>query len=588
MIRHINVQLLLLAGLSLSFTATRAEAQKLVPSVPAQVSVGLGPSASTGESDEVTVSPNADMVAFKSLASNLVADDTNDVADIFLRGPNGTISRVSISGDGVEGNGTSRDPSLSQLEPNGAYGIAFVSQASNFVQGLTTQELEHGQVYLRLPHLKKTILVSRGYAGSGFVAGVGTSEHPSVVSLEGGAKFMVAFHSQAFNLVQGALPPNGQSPPPKRIFIATVTPATGAVSIKVLRAGITNDPQVDFLDPVLNGSGTRLAFRTNSEELGWTNASRFTYQVVLGSKANQGVFELISRSDVDGSPGLESSDSPTMSFDGNVVAFKTSSSNILNSSSNAPSLVAYDTNSKKFSRINSNQAGERGNQYVQESVRLDPKGRFAVFTDSSDNYLPAGTDTNSRGDIFVKDLSSGAIVRVNVGQNGAEERDGYTGGACIGTLGYNSLTLAVGFHSSGSTLLQYPPPGDGLFREAYRSTLTFPPPPLKDKAPIETPPDVTPGARRLTLRLQRFQFTTSITAADDLSTLASKVTYDVRLTKTTTNAQRKITTTKNRITLRNITPGTYTVKYRASGTNSKGKKVTTKFSPKQTVSVSQK
>lgn len=585
MIKRITIRPLVLAGVSLSLPCLFAQAQTLVPSVPTQISVGLGPSATNDESDEVVVSPNANIVAFKSLAWNLVEGDTNESADVFVRGTSGTISRVSVSGDGVQGDSYSRSPALSQLEPNGAYGIAFVSQASNFAQGLTPQELEYPQVYLRLPHLNKTILVSRGYEGSGFVAGMGPSEHPSVVSLEGGAKFLVAFHSQAYNLVQGALPQGATTAPPKRIFVATVNATTGAVTMEVLRAGITNDPAVDFLDPVLNGSGTRLAFRTNSEELGWKNATRFTYQVVMGSKANKGAFELISRSPVDGSPGTESSDSPSMSFDGNVIAFKTSSSNILNSTPNSPSLVAYSTSTKQFSLINSNQVGERGNQYVQESVRLDPKGRFAVFTDSSDNYLPAGVDTNSRGDIFVKDLLKGSIVRVNVGPNGVEETNGYTGGPWLGALGYNSQTLTVGFHSSGTALLQYPHSSDGFVREVYRSTLSFPPPPIQNNAPIETPPDVTPGARKVFLVLQKFDLSTSLSSLDEIATLATKVTYDIRLTKTTTNTQRKITTTKNRVTLRNITPGTYTVKYRASGTNSKGKKVTTKFSPKQTVKV---
>ena len=122
-------------------------------------------------------------------------------------------------------------------------------------------------------------------------------------------------------------------------------------------------------------------------------------------------------------------------------------------------------------------------------------------------------------------------------------------------------------------------------REVYRSTLSFPPPTIQNNAPIETPPDVTPGARKVFLVLQKFDLSTSLSSLDEIATLATKVTYDIRLTKTTTNTQRKITTTKNRVTLRNITPGTYTVRYRASGTNSKGKKVTTKFSPKQTVKV---
>ena len=85
--------------------------------------------------------------------------------------------------------------------------------------------------------------------------------------------------------------------------------------------------------------------------------------------------------------------------------------------------------------------------------------------------------------------------------------------------------------------------------------------------------------------LQKFDLATLLSSLGEISTLAKKVTYDIRLTRTSSKEQRKITTTKNRVTLRNITPGTYTVKYRASSTNSRGKKVTTKFSPKQTVKV---
>jgi hypothetical protein len=575
-------------GVLLAHPAVSAVAQTLLPSVPQQVSVGLGPSAADGESDEVAVSPNANIIAFKSLASNLVEGDGNEAADVFVRDQNGTITRVSVSPNSVETYGPSRDPSLTQVEPNGSYGIAFVSEAPNLIDPPLEQEQPHPQVYLRLPHLNRTFLISRGYEGSAAVAGIGPSEHPSVVSLDGGKKYLVAFHSQAVNLVEGAMPSGLTSQPPKRIFIATVTPSTGSVTLDVLRAGTTNDPAVEFFDPVLSGSGTKLAFRTNSSELGWQNPTPFTFQVVLASKLAGGTFELISRSPTDGTPGTEGSDHPALSFDGNVVAFKTSAPNILNASQYAPSLVAYTVNKKEFSLINSNENGQRGNLYAQSWVKLDPKGRFAVFTDPSDNLLPTGQDTNGRADIFVKDLSTGAIVRVNVDKDGAQETDGYSDGASLGTLGYNTQVLTVGFHSSGTALRQFSPPNESFGKEVYRSTISFPAQPLVNNAPISTPPDVIPGPRKLTLRLQRFRIPTSVTALEELSSLASKVTYDIRLTRTTTGKQRKVTTTKNRVTLRNIKPGTYTVKYRASGKTSSGKRITTRFSPKQTVKVTQR
>ena len=53
-------------------------------------------------------------VAFGSDASNLVPDDTNGVADIFVydRQTN-TIERVSVAADGTQGNGESYLPAIS-------------------------------------------------------------------------------------------------------------------------------------------------------------------------------------------------------------------------------------------------------------------------------------------------------------------------------------------------------------------------------------------------------------------------------------------------------------------------------------------
>jgi hypothetical protein len=584
-VRHVVIFVALIAHPSLS-----AVAQTLVPSVPRQVSVGLGPAAADGESDEVAVCPNANIIAFKSLASNLVVGDGNEASDVFVRNQKGTITRVSVSPDGTDAFGPSRDPSLSQVEPNGSYGIAFVSEAPNLIN--PPLEQQQPQVYLRLPHLNKTFLISRGSETSEEAAGIGPSGKPSVVSLDGGKKYLVAFHSQAINLVEGAMPSGLITQPPKRIFIATVIPSTESVTLEVLRAGKTNYPEVEFLDPVLSGTGTKLAFRTNSNDLGWQNPSPEVYQVVLASKLERGKFVLISRSQTDDSPGTDTSEHPSLSFDGSVVAFKTSAPNIGKGSRLAPALVAYNVKKEKFSLINSDENERRGNQSAHPWVKLDPTGRFAVFTDPSDNYLEAGSDTNNRADIFVKDLDTNAIVRINVGADefgvDVQETDGQSDGASLGTLGYNTLGLSVGFHSSGTLLRRFSRVSDELEREVYQSTITFKAPPLENNAPISTPPDVFPGNRKLTLRLRKFLIPSSVTALDDVAALAKKVAYDIRLTKATTKKQRKVTTTKNRITLRNIKPGTYTVKYRVSGKTSSGKRATTRFSPKQTVKVTQR
>ena len=56
---------------------------------------------------------DARFVAFTSLASNLVPDDTNGVADIFVRDlVDQTTNRVSLSDEGDQSAGASSTPSI--------------------------------------------------------------------------------------------------------------------------------------------------------------------------------------------------------------------------------------------------------------------------------------------------------------------------------------------------------------------------------------------------------------------------------------------------------------------------------------------
>ncbi|MBT7915003.1 calcium-binding protein, partial [Candidatus Bathyarchaeota archaeon] len=81
-----------------------------------------------------SISSDGRYVAFVSVASNLVAGDTNGSRDIFVHDRDtNTTTRVSIDSTGTEGDRNSYDPSISS---DGRY-IAFYSYASNLVAGDT-------------------------------------------------------------------------------------------------------------------------------------------------------------------------------------------------------------------------------------------------------------------------------------------------------------------------------------------------------------------------------------------------------------------------------------------------------------------
>lgn len=102
-------------------------------------------------SSPISISDDGRYVAFESRASNLVADDTNGVTDIFVRDRIAqTTTRLSLSSQGQQANGESRSPSISA---DGRF-VAFESDASNlvladgnaetdvFVRDLETQQIE--------------------------------------------------------------------------------------------------------------------------------------------------------------------------------------------------------------------------------------------------------------------------------------------------------------------------------------------------------------------------------------------------------------------------------------------------------------
>ena len=97
-----------------------------------RVSVGAGGVQGNEHSFTPSISRDGRIVAFWSLASNLVVNDTNGVADVFVvdwQSPSPTMRRVSVNQTGVEGNGESRVPMLSR---DGRF-VVYESDASNLI-----------------------------------------------------------------------------------------------------------------------------------------------------------------------------------------------------------------------------------------------------------------------------------------------------------------------------------------------------------------------------------------------------------------------------------------------------------------------
>jgi len=153
------------------------------------VSVGLGGAAANGVCGEgPQVSGNARFVAFACSATNLVRGDTNGVADIFVRDRQAaTTQRVNLGPGGAQANAASF---LNSISPDARY-VVFTTTASNLVAGDTNGVAD---VFLRDRRTGVTERISlrngggqaNGASRRGFVSGDGryvvfTSEATNVV-----------------------------------------------------------------------------------------------------------------------------------------------------------------------------------------------------------------------------------------------------------------------------------------------------------------------------------------------------------------------------------------------------------------------
>ena len=422
-----------------------------------------------GEGDnysyESSISGNGRFIAFTSVAANLVPGDTNGRDDIFLYdAQKGTIKRISVDPTGKDANGGSYYPSLSA---DGRY-IAFSSYATNLISGGTGPVYN---IFLRDMQTGTTSFISTTPAGT---QANGSSYGPSI-SADGR---YIAFESHATNLV--ADDTNGKND----IFVRDMQ--TGITTrVSVTSNGLQADS--DSYYPAISANGRYVAFESYATNLvpGDTNGKNdiFVYD------RQTGVTERVSVDSNEVQADKQSYD-PSISADGQLIAFESYASNLVpGDTNNTYDVFVRDIQTGTTGRVSVGPNASQANAQSQ-SPAISMDGRYIAFTSYATNLIASDLNT-SYPDIFVHDRQSGSTMLVSVNSAGVQA-DGSSYDPAISEDGnYISFTSDSTNLDSGDNNLQL----DVFMHRTDVSSM--PPTPTATASPTHTPtntPTVTPTA----------------------------------------------------------------------------------------------
>lgn len=392
--RHPVTTLLLLAGLTVmpATTATTAPVAPVTIGATTRVSVALGGTQGNGDSTSSAIAAGGRYIAFESIASNVVAGDTNGTWDVFVRDRTiGVTTRVSVASNGTQGNGGSGDPEISA---DGRY-IVFFSDASNLVAGDTNGTSD---AFVRDLTIGATTRVSVAFGGT---QADSESEQP-VISADGSH---VAFVSRASNLVAGDV--NGK----RDVFVCDrVTGAMTLVSVA------TDGTQANNFSEKLaiSADGRYVAFYSVATNLvaGDTNGTDDVF-------VHDGVTARTTRVSVasDGAQANSESGEPAISADGRYVAFDSAASNLVPGDTNVTfDVFVHELATGTTTRVSVASDGSQAD-FASQRPAISADGRDVAF-DSLAKNLVAG-DTNAWYDVFVRDRVADVTTRVGATSAGA-------------------------------------------------------------------------------------------------------------------------------------------------------------------------
>ena len=369
---------------------------------------GMADAGADGASDDPVLDADGSHLAFTSRATNLVADDRNGLADVFVVRPDGAVVRASAPRDGAEPDGPSGEPDLSA---DGRL-LVFSSRADNLVP---EDDNETDDVFVRNMQTGAIALVSADEDGA---AAEGQLRAPAI-SPDGR---YVSFSSDASNLVEGDADDNGR----EDVYVRDLAKGrTQLVSVarggKFAQNRKFGGARAQVSD--ISRGGRLVVFESDATNLAGRDRNRRTDIFVrdLVRQSTRRVSVSTTNEEAGGASYL-----PTITPDGRYVAFGSRANDLVAEDAIGPDVFVRELARGTTVVVDVTARGRlRGRE-----LDLPPPGRpslsddasTAAFASSSANYV--GGDDNGVADVFLRRLTPAASAT-------ADRRVGLVGGRLL-------------------------------------------------------------------------------------------------------------------------------------------------------------
>ncbi len=374
-------------------------------------SVASGGLQGNAASEAPAVSADAQVVAFTSAATNLVAGDDNGTNDVFVHDRvTGATELASVAVGGGPGNNSSGYGGRAiALSADGRF-VAFWSYASNLVEGDTNNQAD---VFVR-DRLRG--ITMRASVSSTGVEGDSASGYGGPVSISADGRY-VAFQSYASNLVGGDT--NGAVDMFVRDLIAGTTTRVSVASdgAEAPAGGQRGTISADGAHVVFASSSPLVTEDTNGA------GDVYVRDVATGITTRVSVSSYGAQGDGESGPGM----SMLQSSDGRYVCFASMATNLVTGDTNGQNdIFVHDRVTGVTKRVNVAEDGTQANGY-SERPAISADGRYVAYQSTATNLM-AG-DTNGNMDVYVRDWMAEHTTRASI-TSGLTEPDGacYCGG----------------------------------------------------------------------------------------------------------------------------------------------------------------